>query len=43
MPRETTAYLHDIIDACDSIASIPSGISVETYGSMANCARRDLQ
>jgi uncharacterized protein with HEPN domain len=34
MPRETTAYLHDIIDACDSIASILSGISVETYGKL---------
>lgn len=32
MPRETTAYLHDIIDACNSIASILSGISVEMYG-----------
>jgi uncharacterized protein with HEPN domain len=32
MPRETTAYLHDIIDACDSIVSILSGVSVETYG-----------
>jgi uncharacterized protein with HEPN domain len=34
MPRETTAYLHDIIDACDSIASILSGISTETYGKL---------
>ena len=34
MPRETTAYLHDIIDACDSIASILSDISVETYGKL---------
>lgn len=34
MPRETTAYLHDIIDGCDSIASILSGISVETYGNL---------
>jgi uncharacterized protein with HEPN domain len=31
MPRETTAYLHDIIDACDSIASILSDISMEAY------------
>jgi uncharacterized protein with HEPN domain len=34
MPRETTAYLHDIIDGCDSIASILSDISVETYGNL---------
>jgi uncharacterized protein with HEPN domain len=34
MPRETTAYLHDIIDARDSIASILSGISTETYGKL---------
>jgi len=31
MPREITAYLYDIIDACDSIASILRGISIETY------------
>ena len=31
MPRDTNAYLHDIIDACDSIASILSGISIEAY------------
>jgi len=34
MPRETTAYLYDIIDACDSIASILSGISMEAYGEL---------
>jgi uncharacterized protein with HEPN domain len=34
MPRETTAYLHDIIDACHSIASILSGISLEAYGEL---------
>lgn len=31
MPREITAYLYDIIDACDSIALILSGISMEVY------------
>jgi uncharacterized protein with HEPN domain len=31
MPREANAYLYDIIDACASIASILSGISMETY------------
>jgi len=31
MPREITAYLYDIIDACDSIVSILSGISMEAY------------
>ena len=31
MPRETAAYLFDIIDACDSIASILRGISIEAY------------
>jgi len=31
MPRDITAYLYDIIDACDSIASILSGISTEAY------------
>lgn len=34
MPRETTAYFYDIIDACDSIASILSGISIEAYGEL---------
>jgi uncharacterized protein with HEPN domain len=31
MPREITAYLYDIIDACDSIASILRGISIEAH------------
>jgi uncharacterized protein with HEPN domain len=31
MPRETTAYLYDIIEACDSIASILGGVSFEAY------------
>jgi len=31
MAREITVYLCDIIDACDSIASILSGISTEAY------------
>ena len=31
MTRETTAYLRDIIDACDSIASILTDISIDTY------------
>jgi uncharacterized protein with HEPN domain len=31
MPRDTNAYLHDIIDACDSIAPILCGISIEDY------------
>ena len=31
MLRDITAYLCDIIDACDSIASILAGISLEKY------------
>ena len=31
MAREITAYLCDIINACDSIASILTNISIETY------------
>jgi len=31
MAREITAYLCDIIDACDSIASILADISIDTY------------
>lgn len=31
MAREITAYLRDIIDACDSIASILTEISIDTY------------
>jgi len=31
MMRNITAYLCDIIDACDSIASILAGISIESY------------
>jgi uncharacterized protein with HEPN domain len=34
MAREVTAYLCDIIDACDSIASILTDISIETYVEM---------
>lgn len=34
MTRETTAYLVDIIDACDSIASILMDISIEKYVEM---------
>ncbi len=31
MMRDIAAYLCDIIDACDSIASILTGISIEAY------------
>ncbi len=31
MARDISAYLYDIIDACDSIASILAGISFETF------------
>lgn len=31
MLRDIAAYLYDIIDACDSIASILNGISFEAY------------
>ena len=31
MAREITAYLCDIIDACDSIASILADVSMDTY------------
>jgi uncharacterized protein with HEPN domain len=34
MAREVTAYLCDIIDACASIASILTDISIETYVEM---------
>jgi uncharacterized protein with HEPN domain len=34
MAREITAYLRDIIDACDSIASILTDISIDTYAGM---------
>ncbi len=29
--RDISAYLYDIIDACDSISSILAGISVDAY------------
>lgn len=31
MPREASAYLREIIEACDSIASIIVGVSLEGY------------
>ena len=31
MVRDISAYLYDIIDACDSIASILAGISIEAF------------
>ena len=31
MPRDACAYLRDIVDACDSIESILSGVDLETY------------
>ena len=31
MAREITAYLCDIMDACDSAASTPADISIDTY------------
>jgi len=31
MPRDATAYLSDIIDACDSISAILSSISLDKY------------
>ena len=34
MAREITAYLCDIIDACDSIASILTDISIEAYAEL---------
>jgi uncharacterized protein with HEPN domain len=34
MAREITAYLCDIIDACDSISSILTNVSIETYAEM---------
>lgn len=31
MPRSVAAYLADILDACDSIASILDGVDLDTY------------
>jgi len=31
MPRSVPAYLVDILDACDSIASILDGVDLDTY------------
>jgi len=31
MPREATAYLHEIVAACDSISSILAGVDIEGY------------
>lgn len=34
MPRDITAYINDILDACDSIASILGGVSIEEYAEL---------
>ena len=33
MPRSTSAYLADIVDACDAVAEALAGVDLETYGS----------
>jgi uncharacterized protein with HEPN domain len=35
MPRSTSAYLADIVDACDAVAEALAGVDLEAY-----CARR---
>jgi uncharacterized protein with HEPN domain len=31
MPRDATAYLREIIEACDSIGSILTGVDLDAY------------
>lgn len=31
MPRSVVAYLADIVDACDAIAEVLSGVDLATY------------
>ena len=31
MPRSTAAYLSDIVDACEALAEVLSGVDLETY------------
>ena len=31
MPRDTAAYLADIVDACDAVAEVLAGVDFETY------------
>ena len=31
MPRSTSAYLADIVDACDAVAEVLAGVDLETY------------
>jgi len=38
MPRSTAAYLADIVDACDALAEVLSGVDLETY-----CSRRSIR
>jgi uncharacterized protein with HEPN domain len=38
MPRSTAAYLADIVDACDAVAEVLTGVDLGTY-----CSRRSVR
>ena len=38
MPRSTAAYLADVVDACDAVAEVLTGVDLEAY-----CARRSIR
>jgi uncharacterized protein with HEPN domain len=38
MPRSTSAYFADIVDACDAVAEVLDGVDFETY-----CSRRPIR
>jgi uncharacterized protein with HEPN domain len=38
LPRSAAAYLRDVVDACDAIADVLTGVDLETYG-----ARRPIR
>ena len=38
MPRSTVAYLADVVDACDAVAEVLTGVDLEIY-----CARRSIR
>jgi uncharacterized protein with HEPN domain len=38
MPRSAAAYLADVVDACDAVAEVLTGVDLEAY-----CARRSIR
>jgi uncharacterized protein with HEPN domain len=38
MPRSTAAYLADVVEACDGVAEVLTGVDLETY-----CAQRSIR